>query len=199
MLLTVHWFGPSGAVAVVAGGGEGRLSCGEIQLVGEAGGAGSEVDYAAVGEAVAGDAVLHYAVVAVRVDADVGVLGEAPVHNDLEDAVDVRVAANTVHHVIRGIVQPGPAFDVAVCRLRGWYKGEIRNDHSVLLGNEAGGVSDVGQDDIFRWITVHPLPGVPGCAHNALGRVQHDHNCLKVFGNSASDSHQSLPILQLQR
>ena len=92
---------------------------GSQALVGEAGGAGGEVDDAAVGEAVFEEVVLHDVVVAVGVDADVAVVGETPFYNCTEDAVDVREAGYAVDYVIgESVVQPVAVKDFAVGRLR---------------------------------------------------------------------------------
>ena len=66
-----------------------------------------KVDDAAIGEAVLLDVVLHDAVVFVGVNANVHIMGEAEVHDVVEDTMDIRVAGDAMDDMIgHYIVQP---------------------------------------------------------------------------------------------
>ena len=62
---------------------------------------------------------LHYAVVAMGVDAYVGLTLRAPGQHVGEDAVSIGKTGDAVNDVIgEHVVQPGPSFDIGICRLR---------------------------------------------------------------------------------
>ena len=53
------------------------------------------------------DVVLHDSIILMGIDADVCIMREAEVHDRAKDAVDVRIAGNTMDDMIRlSIIQP---------------------------------------------------------------------------------------------
>lgn len=91
----------------------------------------SKIDDATIGEAVFLDVVLHDAVILMGINADVCIVGEAEVHDIAEDAVNVRVAGNTMYNMIGlYVIQPLTVVYLRVGRLRGGQEGEIADDAS---------------------------------------------------------------------
>ena len=87
----------------------------------------SEQDDAAVGKAVAKNAVLHYSVIAVGVDADVWVDGKAVIHHVAEDVVHIGITAHAVDNVVgERIVKPLAVINVVIRWLGRRQEGEIQ-------------------------------------------------------------------------
>ena len=100
-------------------------------LVGEARGAVGQPDNAAVGEAVLLDEVLHDAVVAVRVDAQVRVSRGGEIDDRRKDPMVLRVARDAVDDTVGLVGEPG-AVDIIVRWLRGGKKGEVGTEATVF-------------------------------------------------------------------
>ena len=117
-------------------------------LVGEAFGAVLEPDDAAVGEAVLQDEVLHDAVVAVGVDAEMRIAGGREINDRREDSVGIRVARHSVDDAVRLVGEPG-AVDVGVGGFGRRKEGEVA-DNRVLdstFGSVRNGSVPVGRSD----------------------------------------------------
>ena len=90
-----------------------------MQLISQAFVTGSEIDDAAVCEAVGGDAVPHDMVVPVSIDADVRLLLETPVHQGGEDSMRIRRAGYAVNDMVgRSVIQPSAIIDMGIGGLR---------------------------------------------------------------------------------
>ena len=107
-------------------------------LIGQAFVARSDVDDAAIGETVLHEVVLHDGVVAMSVDADIGVVGETEIHDGGEDAVDIRIAGDAVDDMVGlYIVKPRAAVDLVIGRIWRREEGEIGYYPALLLDDEA--------------------------------------------------------------
>ena len=88
--------------------------------------------------------MLHDAVGAVRVYANVGVAGEAPVHDGFEDSMGVGGAADAVDDVVgKSVVEPGAVVDLGVGRFRRGDECEVCDDTGVFFDYETVLVFDV--------------------------------------------------------
>ena len=140
-----------------------------------------QVDDPTVGEAVLGEVVLHNDVVAVGVDADVGVAGEGEVHHAAEDAVRAVQAAHTVDHVVRpGVVEPLATENLLVGGLRRRQEREIAHNLPVVFNHEAAITPDVILDGLHRRVAVNPLLPVARCLHFLARIVEDRHNARNV-------------------
>ena len=97
--------------------------------------------------------MLHDAVVPMRIDPDIRILREAPVHDGAEHAVHMGITGYPVYHMV------------------------------------AVSFPNVVQNHFFGRIPVLPLPGIAGCAHDPLGRVQYVQDSLQVLFMCRSDEH----------
>ena len=81
----------------------------------------------------------HYGIVAMGIDADVGVVGEAPIHHIGENTMGIRQAADAMHHVIgQGVFQPATVVDPGVCWFRRRDKCEDSNIYNNLPSKSPG-------------------------------------------------------------
>lgn len=69
-------------------------------------GAVGKIDDTAAAKAVLEEQVLHHVVVAVRIDAEVVALAEAPVEAELPHALLLARRGNAVYHAVGAVVQP---------------------------------------------------------------------------------------------
>ncbi len=82
--------------------------------------------------------VLHDFVVLMGIDADVGVVGEAEVHNAGEDAMSLRVTGYSMDYMIRlDIIYPLTFVDFSISGFGGLKEGEIAYDLTVILYDKA--------------------------------------------------------------
>ena len=78
--------------------------------------------------------MLHDEVVPVGVYADIGVVGEAPVHNQPEHPVDLRTTADPVDDVVGlAAFRPLPLIDLRIRRLRRRHEREISYQGPLVL------------------------------------------------------------------
>ena len=142
-----------------------------------------EEDDAAVGKAVFEDVVLHDAVVAVGVDADVAVAGEGELHNGMEDAVRFREAGDAVDDVVGlAVVEPLPVVDSAVGGFGRGQEGEVGHDAVVVFHHEGAVTLHVCLHRLQRRVPVDPLLRVAVGHHDALGGCENLKDSLSVIG-----------------
>ena len=123
------------------------------------------------------DDVLHDAVVAVGVDADVTVVGEGECHDVVKHMVDFRETGDAVDNMIgRFIVEPLPFVDDPVGGFRRSEEGEIRHHPILLHHHKAPSSFHVGGNDLLRGIAIVPLVGIPRPAHRLSGSIHHRHD-----------------------
>ena len=152
-------------------------------LVGQPFVAVGEEDDAAVGEAVFEDVVLHDAVVAVGVDADVAVAGEGELHNGVEDAVCFREAGDAVDDVVGlGVAEPLAVVDSAVGGFGRRQEGEIGHDVSILFDHEGAVSLHICLHRLQRRVPVDPLFRIAVGHHDALGGCENLKDFLSVIG-----------------
>ena len=129
-----------------------------------------KVDDAAVGEPVLQDVVLHDAVVAVRVDADVALPREAELHDILEDAVCLRETRDAVDDVVRlCVIKPLAVVDPGVRGLRTWQEREVGHNAAGLLNHVTARFRHVRPHNLQRGIAVVPLAPVAVSDHYGPG------------------------------
>ena len=137
---------------------------------------------AAVFESVFLDIMLHYFVVAMRIDADVALFSEAELHDTLEDAMHLRKTRYAMDDMVRlAVVEPFAVVNLIVGRFRRWQKGEIRHNLSIVFNHEAAVFLNVRLHNIQRWIAVDPLVHVAVGCHDALGGSEDFHQTLAIF------------------
>ena len=137
------------------------------------------------------EVVLHDSVVAVRVDADVLLVGKAEVHDVAEDAVDVGSARDAMDDVIgQGVVEPLAVVDFRVGGLGRAQKRKIAHNPSVFLDDEAAILCDVGPYRFERGVSLSPLRGIARRCHDALCCCEHLDDSLAVLwqGCTADES-----------
>ena len=137
------------------------------------------------------EVVLHDSVVAVRVDADVLLVGKAEVHDVAEDAVDVGSARNAMDDVIgQGVVEPLAVVDFRVGGLGRAQKRKIAHNPSVFLDDEAAILCDVGPYRFERGVSLFPLRGIARRCHDVLCCCEHLDDSLAVLwqGCAADES-----------
>ena len=71
--------------------------------------------------------MLHDAVVPMRIDPDIRILREAPVHDGAEHAVHMGITGYPVYHMVGAVIQPGTALYIAVGGFGRGDEGEIHN------------------------------------------------------------------------
>ena len=69
--------------------------------------------------------MLHDAVVPMRIDPDIRILREAPVHDGAEHAVHMGITGYPVYHMVGAVIQPGTALYIAVGGFGRGDEGEI--------------------------------------------------------------------------
>ena len=142
----------------------------------------SQMDNAAVEEAIFPDVVLHDAVVAVGIDANVVLMGEAVVHDASEDAVGTRRTGNAMDDAVGlFVVEPRPVVDVVVGGFRRGQEGEVAHDEAVVLDDETAVAFYVGLYGQERRIVVGPLAGVARTAHDGLCFSEDSHDGFAVI------------------
>ena len=151
-------------------------------LVGQSFVAVGEEDDAAVGEAVFEDVMLHDAVAAVRVDADVAVAGESELHDSVEDAVCFRKAGNAVDNVVGlAVIKPLSVVDGAVGGLGRGQEGEVGHDAAVVLHHKSTVPLYICLHRLQRRVPVDPLLRVAVGHHNPLGGCENLKDSLSVL------------------
>ena len=69
--------------------------------------------------------MLHDVVVPMRIDPDIRILREAPVHDGAEHAVHMGITGYPVYHMVGAVIQPGTALYIAVGGFGRGDEGEI--------------------------------------------------------------------------
>ena len=78
--------------------------------------------------------MLHDSVIPVGVNANIRFMGEAVIHYIAEDTMYVRIAGDTMNHMIRlRVIQPLTIVNFRISRLRRWQESEIANDATCLF------------------------------------------------------------------
>ncbi len=154
--------------------------------------AGGKVDDAAIGETVFGEVVAHDGVVAVRIDAYVGVAGETEVQDVAQHAMRFSKAGDAMHHMIRPVViEPCPVVDGGVGGFGRWEESEIAHDAMGLLHHETALLRHVGADNGLGRIVACPLMGITRLAHDAPGGFHNMQDLRHVgrFGGTDGSAH----------
>lgn len=133
--------------------------------------------------------MLHDAVVPMRIDPDIRILREAPVHDGAEHTVHMGITGYSVYHMVGAVIQPGTALYIAVGGFGRGDEGEIADRTGTGFHHISVSFPNVVQNHFFGRIPVLPLPGIAGCAHNPLGRVQYVQDSLQVLFMCRSDEH----------
>ena len=104
------------------------------------------------------DDVPHDDIVAVRVDAQVSCHSQAVIHHIVKDAVACRCARQTVHHMIRLVVQPITFKDFFISRFRTGNESKRSHHFPALLYTQVTlPVVDVLNNGLLAWVTTYPL------------------------------------------
>ena len=153
--------------------------------------AGLEVNDAAVSEAMLRKEVLHDEVVAVGVDADVGLAQRAEGEHGGKDAVHVREAGDAVDDVVRGdVIKPGAAVDGGVGGLGRREEGEVAGDPGAIgLYHEATAAGDIGLYPFTGRVAANPLVHIAGSAHYASGCSSYLHYGGDIVDCGGADVH----------
>ena len=118
----------------------------------------SNVDDAAIGEAVLLDIVPHDSILLMGIYADVCIMRETEVHDVTEDAVNVRIAGNTVNDMIGlCVIQPLTIVYVRVGRLRRRQESEIADNATSLFQDKAAMLFHIAENVCLRWVAFYPL------------------------------------------
>ena len=74
---------------------------------------------AAIFETVFLDIMLHYFIIAMRIDADVELFSEAELHDALEDAMRLRKTRDAMDDMVRlCVIEPFAVINLIICRFR---------------------------------------------------------------------------------
>ena len=94
--------------------------------------------------------MLHDSVIPVGVNANIRFMGEAVIHYIAEDTMYVRIAGDTMNHMIRlRVIQPLTIVNFRISRFRGWQECEIAYNTTSVLNNKTAMLIHVADNDIL--------------------------------------------------
>ena len=157
-------------------------------LIGDAGGAIVNVDDAAAFKTVIQNQLLHYMVIFMGVDAQVGDNGFAVIQRRIENAAAGAVAADAMDGAVGSFVFPCAVFDVAVGVIFAQNKGEYAVD-AVVFTNIALPFGNVAFNEFSLWITVVPLCFVAGGHHVFFCCGIYAHDLVEIGESSFANFH----------
>lgn len=145
------------------------------------------MDNAAVGEGVFGYKMAHDVVIAVGINAEVGLRSLAVAHYCIKDAVDMRFAGDTMNDVIRGVIEPRAVIDVAIGGVRARTEDEVAHGVAIISSDEPGIATDnVLTDNVTGGITVDPLMGIATLLHDGTCPVDDGHDVIGICRSGRS-------------
>lgn len=145
------------------------------------------MDDTTVGECVFGYEMAHDMVIAVGINAEVGLRSLAVTHHGIKDAMDMRSAGDTMKDVIRGVIEPGAVIDVAIGGVWAWTEDEVAHGIAIISSDEPGiATGNVLTDNVTGGIAVDPLMGIATLLHDGTCPVDDGHDVIGICRSGRS-------------